>query len=111
YELILKCCGKEAFERTEQPYKDTDLVLQLHNALTHYRPGGEQHRFLEVFRSKFKENGLLPAVGGAYFPDKCLGSACARWVIKSVKRFADQFFDKLDVTPSLRRSRKQKRSS
>jgi hypothetical protein len=109
YELILKSCGKEAFERKEQPYKDADLVLQLRNALTLYRPGGERHGFLDEFRSKFKENGLLPAGEGAYFPDRCLGSDCARWVVKSLRKFADEFFEKLSVTPSPNGSRKRKK--
>jgi hypothetical protein len=74
YEHILKCCSKEAFNRKEQPYQDADLVLQLRNALTHYKPDGEQKKFLDKFRSKFVENRLLPAGEGAYFPDKCLGS-------------------------------------
>jgi hypothetical protein len=99
YELILKSCEKTAFERKRQPYKDADLVLQLRNALTHYKPGGEQRKFLEEVRSKFKENGLLPAGEGAYFPDKCLGSACARWAVESVKNYTDEFFRKLGVTP------------
>jgi hypothetical protein len=110
YELILKCCGREAFERNEQPYKDADLVIQLRNALTLYKPGGEQHRLLKDFRSKFKENGLLPAGEGASVPDKCLGSDCARWVVKSVKKFAEAFFGKLGVSPSLCGSRECKKS-
>ena len=110
YELILKCCGKEAFERKEQPYKDADLVLQLRNALTLYKPGGEQYRFLDDFRSKFKENGLLPAGKGAYFPEKCLGSGCAGWVVKSIKKFTDEFFWKLGVSNTLCGSGKRKKA-
>jgi hypothetical protein len=110
YELVLKSCEKTVFERKRQPYKDADLALQLRDALTHCKPGAEQHKFLEEVRSKFKENRLLSAGEGAYFPDKCLGSGCARWVVKSVKEFADEFFWKLGVCLSVRGSRKRKKS-
>jgi hypothetical protein len=110
YELILKFCEKVAFERRAQPYKDVGLVLQLRDALTHCKAGAEQHKFLKEVRSRFKENRLLSAGEGDYLPDKCLGSSCARWVVKSVKKFADEFFWKLGVPLSLCGSRKRKKA-
>src|SRR5262249_47524673 len=115
YEIILKCCGKEPFDSSKNPYADANLAIKLQNALTQYKPttyvlGGEQHEFSKLFRSKFKENGLLPAGDGEYFPDRCLGSGWAGWVVKSVKIFADEFFRKLGVFPSQCGSRKRKKA-
>jgi hypothetical protein len=73
----------------------------------HYKPesyGGEvQHKFLQQLRGKFSENPLMAGAGNPYFPDKCLGSSCATWTVYSVKKVADEFFRRLNISPNYQR--------
>lgn len=107
YQMVLTFCRKEQFLTGASPYQDTDLVIKLRNELMHYKPesyGGEaQHKFLKQLRGKFSENPLMTGAGNPYFPDHCLGSGCATWAVFSAKKFADEFFERLKMSPNYRR--------
>jgi hypothetical protein len=107
-QLILTSCGKDAFHTGKPPYQDADLVIALRNALTHYKPesygGKKQHKFLKQFKGKFGENKLMAGCESSYFPEKCLGSGCADWVVKSATKLADEFFRRLGVSPQYQSS-------
>ena len=71
--------------------------------MTHYKPetyGGEtQHKFFKQLTNKFSDNPLMAGSGNPYFPDKCLGSPCAKWAIQAGKALADAFFQRLGLIP------------
>ena len=107
YQIILTSCRKDQFATGAQPYQDADLVIKLRNVLMHYKPqtyGGEvQHKFIKQLAGKFPENPLMAGSSNPYFPDKCLGSGCAGWAIRSTRKLADEFFEKLGITPNYQR--------
>jgi hypothetical protein len=107
YQIVLTFCRKEQFMTGAPPYQDADLVIKLRTELMHYKPesyGGEvQHRFLKQLRGKFSENPLMADSGNPYFPDKCLGSGCATWAAHSVKKLANEFFQRLSISPNYQR--------
>lgn len=107
YQIVLTFCRKEQFITGAQPYQDADLAIKLRNELMHYKPesyGGEtQHKFFRQLPSKFSDNPLLASSGNPYFPDKCLGSPCAKWTIQAVKALADAFFQSLGLVPHYQR--------
>ncbi|XHX78612.1 MAG: hypothetical protein RBJ76_01375 [Stenomitos frigidus ULC029] len=111
YQRVLSHCEKDQFNKNEQPYQNARLAIELRNGLMHYKPesyGGyqaefqnfsDQHLLTQQLRSKFIENPLVLNSGNPYFPDKCLGSPCADWAIRSVKSLTDAFFLELGVKP------------
>jgi hypothetical protein len=107
YQMALTFCRKEQFSSGEQPYQDADLTIKLRNELMHYKTstyGGEiQHRLVKHLPGKFAESPLMKGSGNPHFPDKCLGSPCANWAVRSVKKLADDFFEKLDISPNYKR--------
>lgn len=107
YQIVLTFCRKNQFEKGALLYQDVDLVVKLRNELMHYKPnsygGGIQSRLTAQLRGKFSENPLMNGSGNPYFPDKCLGSSCADWAVSSVKNFANEFFQRLDISPNYQR--------
>jgi hypothetical protein len=107
YQIVLTFCREEQFPAGAQPYQDADLAIKLRNELMHYKPesyGGEtQHKFFKQLPTKFADNPLMAGSGNPYFPDKCLGSPCAKWVIQAAQALADTFFERLKLVPIYQR--------
>ena len=104
YQQALIIAGKEAMIEGQTPFQDAYLVVLLRNFLTHYKPksiGGDvTHKLEDKLRGKFPLNIKYKKYGNEDFPDKMLGMGCARWSLKSVKNFADEFFIRIDVQPN-----------
>ncbi|NCE87665.1 hypothetical protein DK870_25165 [Pseudomonas sp. Q1] len=107
YELALELNAKPKIARNASLYQDVKLLVALRNALVHYEPEtisnfsdndvkGEQHKFEKMLRGKFEHNRLTGS-GNPFYPDKVLGTGCARWAISSAVLFTDDFFEKLGV--------------
>jgi hypothetical protein len=98
---------KQPFERDKQPYQNVYLLIRLRNELIHYTPktlGGSDKHELEIqLKGKFPTNRLMEGSGNPFFPDHCLGGGCAEWALNSSKRFVDEFFLKIGVTPNYQR--------
>ena len=97
------------FHKDREPYQSAEVLVKFRNHLVHYKPAtlsarDEDKKFLARLRSKFRENALMAGSQNPYFPDKCLGAGCTRWVCKTVEAFADDFFGRLGMTPHYRRA-------
>jgi hypothetical protein len=106
YELALAALAKPPFDRGASPYQEASSLVKVRNALIHYVPewatgGAEEDAkgIAALLKGRFVENPLTGA-GNPFFPDKCLGSGGAAWATKSALSFADEFFSRLNVTPS-----------
>jgi hypothetical protein len=109
YEIALELNGKSAFNAGTNPYQDVKLLVELRNALIHYEPetivshsgyeAPKLHKFEKRFAGKFPVNPLT-GLGNPFYPDKLLGSGCAKWAVSSAVAFTDDFFQKLGITPA-----------
>jgi hypothetical protein len=110
FQLVLRILGKQAFDRGAQPYQDAKLLVQLRNALVHYKPrwrvgGDDADQSIEessltrgLAQRKFSLNPFT-SQGNPFFPDRCLGHGCTSWAWRTALPFADDFFSRLGVTP------------
>lgn len=106
YEIALELNGIPAIDPGANPYQDVKLLVELRNALIHYEPetiishnvheAPKLHKFEKRFAGKFDINPLT-GLGNPFYPDKLLGSGCARWAVKAAVTFTDDFFQKLGV--------------
>lgn len=107
YQIALTFLRKEQFATGQLPYQDAALTVKLRNEVVHYKPqslGSDvEHGLAAQLSGKFLDNGLMSASGNPWFPDKCLGHGCAAWASRSVKAFADEFFDRIRVVPNYQR--------
>lgn len=93
YQALLRFAGQPLLDEGAQPYQDASLAVQLRNAIAHYRPedlSADEPALMEKrLRGKFPDNKMLTGSGNAWWPDHCLGTGCARWVLESVVAVAD----------------------
>jgi len=101
YQLALILARKSKFDRGSSPYQEVDTLIQLRNALVHYKPEWDtelrEHRKIENrLKGRFVENPFT-GPNAAFFPKKCLGHGCAEWAVKSSITFIEEFFSQLGL--------------
>ena len=107
FDAATQCCNATSFNRGAAPCQDANQVLKLRNSLMHFTPewtAADDPNKFDVLKKKFKSNALMDGAGNAYFPDKCLGAGSSRWAVESVRRFADDFFARINVKPNYMKS-------
>lgn len=101
YQHALLLAEKTSMPMGENPYQDTDGLVRLRNALTHYKPEWddslEVHADLQArLTGRF---GLSPLSTEAslWFPHQCLGSGCAKWAVSASEALVCEFCAKLGI--------------
>jgi hypothetical protein len=112
-QIILAELEFPKFDKGCTPYQDVDLVRELRNELVHYRPkwglmalvesevepgSGESAKLERKLGHRFDLNPLAEE-GTYFFPDQCLGAGCAFWALGACRRFAEAFYEKLELEP------------
>jgi hypothetical protein len=115
FQLVLHLLGREPFDRGTQPYQDIALLVRLRNLLVHSKPGwtpfyaawdeiSDDKLMRSLAEKKFPVHSFTNE-GRPFFPDRCLGAACANWAWQTAKDFADEFYKRLGLTPPYAPSR------
>jgi hypothetical protein len=105
YLLILDVANKEAFDREKSPYQEVGDLIQLRNALVHYKPEWDtdlkNHKKIEDRLEKRLKTRINPFshANDAFFPKKCLGHGCAEWAVQSSIKFIEDFYNRMGFTP------------
>jgi hypothetical protein len=101
YQTALVLAKKPKFDRGASPYWEAVDLIQLRNALIHYKPewSTDQREHRKIERRLNGQFALNPFAGpnDAFFPKKCLGHGCAEWAVQSGVSFIKQFFDRLGL--------------
>jgi hypothetical protein len=108
FQRVLRLLGRQQFDRSAQPYQDTETVVRLRNMLVHAIPAMiplgstiqvAEDEVLKSLASKNFPSHPFAHTNDPFFPDKCLGAACANWAERTVREFANDFFRRLGITP------------
>jgi hypothetical protein len=97
-------------DKSKDPYQSVQLLVKLRNALVHFFPeslpsestrgeSDEIHRLEKSLRHRFADNQRT-GPGNPWYPDKCLGAACAQWAIDSARVFTDTMSRTLGIQTS-----------
>jgi len=103
YDLVLALNSREGFEHGAAPYQDVDALVQLRNAVVHYRLGFRPHpdpeplKIERQLRGRFPPSAYYKTHKGAFFPHHCLGAGCAVWAVNSARAYADEFHRKIGI--------------
>lgn len=104
YEMALALTQREGIDHDSDLYRNVRLAIRLQNALVHYKPSTlmriDKSGFEEELHGKFPLNPLMVGTENPFFPDKALGSGCARWTIDACRSYADTFFAELGLIPN-----------
>jgi hypothetical protein len=115
YQYALMISNKKPFDKGKAPYQDVDLIFDLRNLLVHYEPewiesvteGNSIKKDIQKIEKKLKGKfGLSKSIDEMkpFFPDRCLCYGCIDWVINSIAIFADEFNEKIKLTPDFKPS-------
>lgn len=102
FNVILHLLGKAQFDKGAEPYQSVALIVRLRDELVHYKSlWGNDMESTRLFASlKSLSHPPPPFVGqnSNFFPDKCLGAACATWALAKVIDFLEHFYQSLGVS-------------
>lgn len=119
FDLILKFLRRQPMASGAQPCQDAWLLIDLRNKLVHQRPEfnppldepskkTESMKLEAKLRYAFTPNNPFFGPGNAFFPDHCLGHACAVWAWRTALAFSDAYLvDHLKVEPVYENLRSQ----
>ena len=99
YQMALLFANKPKFDEGANLYQDAALLISIRNKLVHFRTKWRTHGQESVSERKFEKklaervapNALLAATDRPWFPDKCLGAACANWACATSRQLADEW--------------------
>jgi len=101
YQEALKFSGQKEFDRGKNPFQDADSLIDLRNALVHYKPEWDDeakvHQKIKVrLEKKFSLNPFSNPKG-LWFPHQCLGAGCAKWSVDTIESFMSEFCNILGI--------------
>jgi hypothetical protein len=113
YQVALSLADADSYDESKPPYIDADSVLRLRDALLSCKPDwedkrGKQQSLEKRLRMKFAPNALA-TTKAPWFPDRCLGAACAMWSLKTVQLFSDDFCHRMGIPTRARVGRERAR--
>ena len=112
FDAALVAAGLVPFDKGAYPYQYTALVVEVRNALVHYKPQSlgpaRHHKLAARLRSKFAPNKLMEGAGNPFFPDHALGHGCSEWAWRSCRDHADEFSRRLGIRPHYQRIASQR---
>jgi hypothetical protein len=101
YQLALQMLGVAPLDEHSSPYRDAWALIELRNALVHYKPTWDPDRQRKV--------ELVEVLDGRYplspFPDAgadfvCMSAGCAKWAVATVLAFMRKFHERANLDPN-----------
>jgi hypothetical protein len=95
YQLALEMLGQPRLDESVSPYRDAWSLIELRNALVHYKPTWDPARqcsveLIEVLEGKFLPSPFLDE-GADFVSMKCMSASCAGWVIATTVGLINEF--------------------
>lgn len=95
YQLALTMLGVARLDESSSPYRSAWALVELRNALIHYKPtwDPERRRVVELGEALAGRFVLSPFVdaGANFIAQKCMSAGCAKWAVETVGSFAAEF--------------------
>lgn len=99
YQLALSVADADQYNPDSMPYRDACNLVQLRDALLSYDAewdddSGKHHSLESRLINTFAPSPLMSSQR-PWFPDRCLGSGCAKWSVRTVQLFANDFYHRM----------------
>jgi len=95
YQLALDMLGKARLDEQASTFKSAWSLIELRNALVHYKPTWDPDRqrkveLVEVLMGKY-DLSPFPDGGADFVTKRSMSAGCTRWVVTSVLNFMREF--------------------
>ena len=99
YQIALTVTDADQYNEEVSPFADAVSLIRLRAALLSYGPEwddgrGRHHVLEERLKDAFPPSPLVSA-SRPWYPDRCLSAGCARWAVKTVQVFANDFYKRM----------------
>ncbi len=102
YKKAMSILNKSPLSRTEGLYQDAEALIGFRNYLIHFKPLWDderrQDRLEDKLNGKF-EFSPYPDDGAEFLAKKCMSAGCARWAIRTVAEFVQDFAQRSELDP------------
>lgn len=103
YQLALSMIGAKGFDEHTSPYRDIWAIIELRNALVHYKPTWDPDRkrkveLMEVLNGKFHVSPFVDE-GADFVSMKCMSGDCSKWVLMTAFKFIREFDSRTNLDP------------
>ncbi len=109
FQALLTFTRNPALNKGDPLYQDAQAIIDLRNALVHFRPqdlSPEDPDKMELrLKGRFADNKIMVGSGNPWWPNQCLGWGCARWSLQAVTAVADHLVLTTGVEPAYVRFR------
>jgi hypothetical protein len=95
-------------EKGKNPFQDAKVLIDLRNALVHFKPewviadtGRVDQSDLHILEKELKNKfALNPFLRDArpLFPTLCMSHGCAKWAVDSAVTFVERFYQEMGMT-------------
>jgi hypothetical protein len=105
YNFVLSLKDKGRFETKQKYYKDAELLIDLRNALVHFKPEwshekGKHKELMTRLNNKFPSSPFYKAAL-TVFPDSFMSYGCAKWSVTTTVNFIGKFSEMADIENKL----------
>jgi len=102
FEFALLLRGKPQFDKGARPYQDVAAVIELRNALTHFKPEWDalavRHRKIsDRLQNRFSPSPFLN--DELIFPRRWATHCCTKWAVEQCLDFAEEFESRAELPP------------
>jgi hypothetical protein len=111
YQAALRLGKKPVLEKGRKPFQDVKVLIDLRNALVHFKPEwviadtgrvdqADLHILEKNLKNKFSLNPFLRDAR-PLFPTLCMSHGCAKWAVGSAIAFVERFYAEMGMTNPL----------
>jgi hypothetical protein len=103
YQLALEMLGAAHLDQHCAPYRDAWALLELRNALVHFKPTWDpEHQrrveLVDVLAGRFSLSPF-PDVGADFISAKCMSGGCAQWAVATTFALIHEFDQRTKLDP------------
>jgi hypothetical protein len=101
YKLALEMLGSTKFDEHNSPFRDAWALIELRNALVHYKPTWDPDRqrkvqLIEVLEGCFPLSPF-PDGGADFVSMKCMSAGCCKWSVATTLSFMRKFHERANL--------------
>ena len=101
YQVALEMLGQERLDEQSHPFKDAWALMEMRNALVHYKPTWDPDRkrkveMIDVLRGKY-ELSPFPDSDADFVTMRSMSSSCMGWVASSSLSFLREFHGRVMI--------------
>jgi hypothetical protein len=103
FQHALALMNASTFDEQTSPYRETAVLVEFRNALTHHKPtwDAQRQRVTDLVRELTGRFSLSPfmSTGNDFISERCMSAGCAQWCVSTAIAFISEFEARTHLEP------------